>query len=124
MKKQDIDNIIYDKFISYLDKETINNISLLNHHLYGTLIDEDYTFDFSTIANKVRDKLDNISEVNNRCFYDVFMEYWYTDKNGDLTSNEYALDIKDEDKFNDILEIESQEILKSILGNELYSTIY
>jgi len=124
MKRQDIDNIIYDKFITLLDKETINNISLLNHSLYGTLIDEDYTFDFSTIANKVRDKLDNITDINNRCFYDQFMEYWYTDKNGNLISNECSLDIKDEDKYNDILEIRSTEILSSILGDELYSTIY
>ena len=124
MKRQDIDNMIYDKFITLLDKETINNISLLNHSLYGTLIDEDYTFDFSTIANKVRDKLDNITDINNRCFYDQFMEYWYTDKNGDLISNECSLDIEDEDKYNDILEIRSPEILSSILGDELYSTIY
>ena len=81
MKRQDIDNMIYDKFITLLDKETINNISLLNHHLYGTLIDEDYTFDFSKIANIVRDKLDNIPDINNRCFYDEYMKYWYTDRN-------------------------------------------
>ena len=124
MKRQDIDNMIYDKFISYLDKETINNISLLNHHLYGTLIDEDYTFDFSKIANIVRDKLDNIPDINNWCFYDEYMEYFYTDKNGNLISNECSLDIEDEDKYNDILEIRSPEILSSILGDELYSTIY
>ena len=59
------------------------------------------------------------------------MDYWYTDKNGNLISNECSLDNElirldflDGDKYNDILEIESQEILKSILGNELYSTIY
>ena len=52
------------------------------------------------------------------------MEYWYTDKNGDLISDEYSLDIEDEDKYNDILEIGSQDILKTILGDELYSTIY
>ena len=119
-----IDKIIHDKFITLLDKETINNISLLNHDLYGTLIDEDYTFDFSKIANIVRDKLDNIPDINNRCFYDEYMEYFYTDKNGNLISNECSLDIEDEDKYNDILEIRSPEILSSILGNELYSTIY
>ena len=124
MKRQYIDNMIYDKFITLLDKETINNISLLNHHLYVTLIDEDYTFDFSKIANIVRDKLDNIPDINNRCFYDEYMEYFYTDKNGNLISNECSLDIEDEDKYNDILEIRSQDILKTILGNELYSTIY
>ena len=116
--------IIHNKFITLLDKETINNISLLNHHLCGTLIDENYSFDFSKIANEVRDKLDNITDINNRCFYDEYMEYWYTDKNGDLISDEYSLDIEDEDKYNDILEIGSHDILKSILGNELYSTIY
>ena len=119
-----IDEIIHDKFITLLDKETINNISLLNHSLYGTLIDENYSFDFSKIANIVRDKLDNITDINNRCFYNQFMEYWYTDKNGDLISDEYSLDIEHEGEYNDILEIGSQEILKSILGNELYSTIY
>ena len=31
-----IDKIIHDKFIPLLDKETINNISLLNHSIYGT----------------------------------------------------------------------------------------
>jgi len=119
-----IDNIIYDKFITYLDKETINNISLLNHSLYGTLIDENYNFDFSKIADKVRDNLDNISSINNRCFYDEYMNYWHTDKNGDLISNEYSLDIEDEDKFSDIYEITPKDILSSILGDELYSTIY
>ena len=126
-----IDKIIHDKFITLLDKETINNINLLNSDLYGTLIDENYSFDFSKIANIVRDKLDNIPDINNRCFYDKYMDYWYTDKNGNLISNECSLDNElirldflDEDKYNDILEIESQEILKSILGNELYSTIY
>ncbi len=119
-----IDKIIHDKFIPLLDKETINNISLLNHSIYGTLTDEDYTFNFSKIANIVRDKLDNITDINNRCFYNQFMEYWYTDKNGDLISDEYSLDIEDEDKYNDILEIGSQDILKTILGDELYSTIY
>ena len=124
MKRQDIDNMKYDKFITLLDKETINNISLLNHHLYGTLIDEDYTFDFSKIANIVRDKLDNIPDINNRCFYDEYMKYWYTDRNGSLISDEWSLDIEDEDKYNDILEIRVQDILSSILGDELYDTIY
>ena len=40
-----IDKIIHDKFIPLLDKETINNISLLNHSIYGTLTDEDYRGD-------------------------------------------------------------------------------
>ena len=33
-----IDKIIHDKFITLLDKETNNNISLLNSDLYGTLL--------------------------------------------------------------------------------------
>jgi len=117
-----IDKIIHDKFITSLDKETINNISLLNHDLYGTLIDEDYSFNFSTIANKVRDKLDNISDINNQCFYNEDMDYWYTDKNGDLDNNED--NISDDSEFQAVYKITSQEILSSILGNELYSTIY
>ena len=119
-----IDKIIHDKFITLLDKDTINNISLLNHDLYGTLIDEDYTFDFSTIANKVRDKLNDISDINNQCFYNEDMDYWYTDKNGDLVVNEDQEDILNDAELSQIYQITSQEILSSILGNELYSTIY
>ena len=119
-----IDKIIHDKFITLLDKDTINNVSLLNSDLYGTLIDDNDTFDFFSVADKVRDKLDDIPDINNQCFYDECMEYWYTDRNGDLISNECSLDIEDEDKYSDILEIKSTEILSSILGNELYSTIY
>ena len=86
-----IDKIIHDKFITLLDKETINNISLLNHDLYGTLIDDNDTFDFFSVADKVRDNEDNIS---------------------------------DDSEFQAVYKITSQEILSSILGNELYSTIY
>ena len=98
-----IDKIIHDKFITLLDKETINNISLLNHDLYGTLIDDNDTFDFFSVADKVRDKLNNISDINNQCFYNEDMDYWYTDKNGNLISNECSLDIEDEDKYQMIL---------------------
>ena len=55
-----IDKIIHDKFITLLDKETNNNISLLNNDLYGTLIDDNDTFDFFSVVDKVRDKLNNI----------------------------------------------------------------
>tara|TARA_R100000655_G_scaffold69640_2_gene107840 strand:+ start:2440 stop:2802 length:363 start_codon:yes stop_codon:yes gene_type:complete len=118
-----IDKIIYDKFIPLLDKETINNISLLNHSLYGTLIDEDYTFDFSKIANIVRDKLDNIPDINNNSYYDSFDEYWYVDKNDNLINDEWSLDL-DEWQIEHTYEIQPEEILKTILGYELYDTIY
>ena len=129
MKKHDIDKIIYDKFIKLLDKKTINNISLLNHDLYGTLIDENNTFNFSKIADEVRDKLDNISDINNDCFYNSFDDYWYVDNKDNLINNEYRI-------FNDIPEdeieifsehiykITRKEILTSLLGFELLDTIY
>jgi hypothetical protein len=118
-----IDKIIHDKFITLLDKETINNISLLNSDLYGTL--EDYsTFDFSTIANKVQDKLNDISDINNQCFYNEDMDYWYTDENGDLIVDEDQEDILNDSELSQIYKITPTEILSSILGNELYSTIY
>jgi len=117
-----IDKIIHDKFITLLDKETINNISLLNHSLYGTLIDENYTFDFSKIANKVRDKLDNIQDINNQCFYDKDIGYWFKDKNGNLDSN--VDNILDDFELDQVYRITSKEILSSILGDELYDTIY
>ena len=50
------------------------------------------------------------------------MDYWYTDKNGDLDNNED--NISDDSEFQAVYKITSQEILSSILGNELYSTIY
>ena len=117
-----IDKIIHDKFITLLDKETNNNISLLNSGLYGTLIDDNDTFDFFSVADKVRDKLDNISDINNQCFYNEDMDYWYTNKNGNLDSNED--NISDDSEFQAIYKITSQEILSSILGDELYNTIY
>ena len=119
-----IDKIIHDKFITLLDKETKNNISLLNSDLYGTLINDNDTFNFFSVADKVRDKLNDISDINNQCFYNEDMDYWYTDKNGDLIVDEDQEDILNDSKLSQIYKITPQEILSSILGNELYNTIY
>tara|TARA_R110002110_G_scaffold411807_1_gene636713 strand:- start:224 stop:589 length:366 start_codon:yes stop_codon:yes gene_type:complete len=119
-----IDKIIHDKFITLLDKETKNNISLLNSDLYGTLINDNDTFNFFSVADKVRDKLNDISDINNQCFYNEDMDYWYTNKNGDLIVDEDQEDILNDSKLSQIYKITPQEILSSILGNELYNTIY
>jgi hypothetical protein len=126
MKKQDIDKIIYDKFIKLLDKKTINNISLLNHDLHGTLIDENNTFNFSKIANEVRSKLDNIKDINNDCFYAVNIDYWIADNSGNLINNEqHEILLKEYESGNDyIYKITSKDILTSLLGFELLDTIY
>ena len=52
------------------------------------------------------------------------MDYWYTNKNGDLVVNEDQEDILNDSKLSQIYQITSQEILSSILGDELYNTIY
>ena len=117
----EISEIIHERFYKEIDKETHHKISLLNSDLYGT--NED-SIDFSKIANEVRDTLDSIPDINNNSYYDSFMEYWYVDKNNNLISNEWLLDIQDSDKYNDLYEIRSEDILKSLLGSELYETIY
>mgnify|MGYP003655815521 FL=1 len=126
MEKQDIDKIIHDKFIKLLDKKTINNIGLLNHDLYGTLIDENNTFNFSKIANEVRAKLDNIEDINNDCFYDENIDYWIADNSGNLINNEqHEILLKEYESGNDyIYKITPKEILTSLLGFELLDTIY
>jgi phage terminase Nu1 subunit (DNA packaging protein) len=120
----EISEIIHDRFYKQIDKETHHKISLLNHSLYGTLIDEDYSFNFPKIADEVREILDSIPDINNKSYYNNFMEYWYVDKNDNLISNEWSLDIQESDKYEDIYEIQPEDILKTILGGELYDTIY
>jgi hypothetical protein len=117
----EISEIIHERFHKEIDKETHHKINLLNNDLYGT--NED-SINFSKIANEVRDTLDSIPDINNNSYYDSFMEYWYVDKNNNLISNEWLLDIQDSDKYNDLYEIRSEDILKSLLGSELYETIY
>jgi len=119
----EISEIIHDRFYKEIDKETHHKISLLNSSLYGTLIDEDYSFDFSKIANEVRDTLDSIIDINNNCYYDNFNQYWYVDKNDNLINDEDSLDLEDWQK-EETYEIQPADILKTILGSELYDTIY
>jgi len=116
----EISEIIHERFYKEIDKETHHKISLLNSDLYGT--NED-TIDFSKIANEVRDTLDSIPDINNNSYYDNFMEYWYVDKNDNLISNEWSLDLEDWER-EEVYEICPKDILKSLLGSELYETIY
>ena len=119
----EISDIIHDRFYKEIDKETHHKISLLNHSLYGTLIDEDYSFNFSKIADEVRDTLDSIPEINNKSYYDNFNDYWYVDKNANLINDEWLLDLEDWQRDH-TYEIRPEDILKTILGGELYETIY
>jgi phage terminase Nu1 subunit (DNA packaging protein) len=119
----EISEIIHDRFYKEIDKETHHKISLLNHSLYGTLIDEDYSFDFSKTANEVRGVLDSIPEINNNCYYDNFNQYWYVDKNNNLINDEWSLDLEDWER-EETYEIRPEDILKCLLGGELYNTIY
>ena len=116
----EISEIIHDRFYKEIDKETHHKINLLNNDLYGT--NED-SIDFSKIANEVRDTLDSIPDINNNSYYDSFMEYWYVDKNNNLISNEWSLDLEDWER-EEVYEICPKDILKSLLGSELYETIY
>ena len=116
----EISEIIHDRFYKQIDKETHHKISLLNGSLYG--INEDY-IDFPKIADEVRETLDSIIDINNNCYYDTFDEYWYVDKNDNLINDEWSLDLEDW-QIEHTYEIQPADILKSLLGGELYDTIY
>jgi hypothetical protein len=116
----EISEIIHDRFYKEIDKETHHKINLLNSSLYG--INEDY-IDFPKIADEVRDTLDSIPDINNNSYYDNFMDYWYVDKNDNLITDEWSLDLE-EWESEEVYEIRPEDILKCLLGSELYETIY
>jgi hypothetical protein len=77
----------------------------------------------------VRGKLDNISDINNDCFYNSFDNYWYTDNKDNLINNEdYIFDNMPSDEIEifseHIYKITRKDILTSLLGFELLDTIY
>lgn len=116
----EISEIIHDRFYKEIDKETHHKISLLNNDLYGV---GEVNINFFEIADEVRNTLDSIIDINNNCYYDNFNQYWYVDKNNNLINDEDSLDLEEWQK-EETYEIQPADILKTILGSELYDTIY
>ena len=108
MNKQD-NKYCENYFWNKLDKQTKIDINNLNNDLYIGPLDN---FNFSDVANKVKQSIDEI--IHNTVYYDSFCGQIIEKLDDNLSEFDYE----------NIYQLDSKIIAEYLLGSELKQTLY